>query len=144
MSAFKSGIMAGFCAVLFAIAPLRAQSTLGTITGLVTDSSGAIIPNAVVAAVNTATGVRAQTIASSTGNYVIPNLQIGNYDLTISVTGFKTFLRSGIGIRSNDNIRIDATLEVGAASERVEISAAPPPLKTESTEVSTPMENKLV
>jgi hypothetical protein len=144
MTALKSGIVVGFCAVLFAVPVLRAQSTLGTITGLVTDSSGAVVPNAVVAAVNTATGVRAQTVGSSTGNYVIPNLQIGTYDLTVSVTGFKTFQRSGIGIRSNDNIRVDATLELGAATERIEISAEAPPLRTESTEVSTTMENKLV
>lgn len=137
--------IAGFCAVLLCTAQLlQAQSTLGTITGLVTDSSGAVVPSAVVVALNTGTGVRAQTVGSSTGNYVIPNLQVGVYDVTISVTGFKTFVRPGVSLRSNDTIRVDAALEIGAASERVEISAATPPLKTESTEVSSTMEGKLV
>src|SRR5256885_1795958 len=96
-----SPIVAGFCAAIVAITPLQAQSTFATITGLVTDSSGAVVPNAVVAAVNTATGVRAQTVGSSTGNYVIPNLQVGTYDVTVSVTGFKTFQRSGVRDRKS-------------------------------------------
>ncbi len=123
---------------------LSAQSTLGTITGLVTDSTGAVIPSAVVAATNTATGVRVQTVSSSTGNYVIPSLQVGPYEVSVAVSGFKTFSRSGINLSSNDNIRVDVVLEVGQTSDRVVVTAEAPPLKTESTEVSTTMENKLV
>ena len=134
-------------AVLLALAAghtLPAQSTLGTITGLVTDSSGAVIPNVVVVATNTATGVRAQTVSSSTGNYVIPSLQVGPYEVSVAVSGFKTFTRSGVNLSSNDNLRIDVALEVGQTSEQVSVTAEAPPLKTESTEVSTTMENKLV
>ena len=123
---------------------LSAQSTLGTITGLVTDSTGAVIPSAVVVATNTATGVRVQTVSSGTGNYVIPSLQVGPYEVTVAVSGFKTFSRSGINLSSNDNIRVDVVLEVGQTSDRVVVTAEAPPLKTESTEVSTTMENKLV
>jgi len=121
-----------------------AQNTLGTITGLVTDNSGAVIPTAVVVATNTATGVRAQTVSSGSGNYVIPNLQVGPYEVTVSVTGFKSFSRSNINLSSDDNLRVDVVLEVGAASERVVVTAEAAPLKTESTEVSTTMERKLV
>src|SRR5215217_7242657 len=130
--------------LVFSSGALLAQSTLGTITGLVTDSTGAIIPNAVVVATNTATGVRAQTVSSGTGNYVIPSLQVGPYEVSVSVSGFKAFTRSGIKLNSNDNLRVDITLEVGQTSERVVVTAEAPPLKTESTEVSTTMENKLV
>src|SRR5919204_96308 len=77
------------------------QSTMGTITGLVTDSTGAVIPDAVAVATNTATGVRAQTVTSNTGNYVVPSLQVGTYELSVSVTGFKTWTRSGIRLSSN-------------------------------------------
>ena len=117
---------------------------MGTITGLVTDSSGAVIPNAVVVATNTATGGKAQTLTSSTGNYVIPGLQVGSYDVSVAVSGFKTWSRSGVGVSSNGNLRVDVALEVGQTSERVTINAEAPPLKTESTEVSSVMENKLV
>jgi hypothetical protein len=129
-----------------ALTPLfvSAQSTLGTITGLVTDKSGSVIPNAVVVATNTGTGVRSQTVSSGTGNYVIPNLQVGRYEISVSVTGFKSFTRSNINLSSDDNIRIDVALEVGATSERVEVTAEAPPMKTESSEVSTTMERKLV
>jgi hypothetical protein len=64
-------------ALFLTLAPLRAQSTLGTITGLVTDSTGAVIPNAVVVATNTLTGVKAQTVTSNTGNHVIPTSRSG-------------------------------------------------------------------
>jgi hypothetical protein len=123
---------------------LYAQNTLGTITGLVADTSGAVIPNVVVSARNTATGGRAQTTTSGTGNYVIPSLQVGPYEISVSSPGFKTYTRSGINLTSNDNVRADITLEVGQATEQVSVTAEAPPLKTESTEVSTTMENKLV
>ncbi len=108
------------------------------------DKSGSVIPSAVVVATNTATGVRAQTVTSGTGNYVIPNLQVGRYDISVAVTGFKSFDRSGINLSSDDNIRVDVVLEVGATTERVVVTAEAPPLKTESSEVSTTMERKLV
>lgn len=143
MKISRGGAIAALSLVL-STGALLAQSTLGTITGVVTDSSGAIVPNAVVAATNTATGVRVQTVSSSTGNYVIPSLQVGPYEVSVAVSGFKSFARSGINLSSNDNIRVDVVLEVGQTSERVVVTAEAPPLKTESTEVSTTMENKLV
>src|SRR5258706_14229062 len=97
-------------ALILVIGSLQAQSTLGTITGLITDSSGAVIPNAVVVATNTATGAKAQTISSSTGNYVVPNLPVGPYEVGVAISGFKAWARSGINVSSNDNLRIDVTL----------------------------------
>lgn len=117
---------------------------MGTITGLVTDASGAVVPAATVVATNVATGVKAQTTTSSTGNYVIPNLQVGRYELSVSVAGFKSWSRSGIVLSSNDNVRIDVALEVGQVSERIQVTAEPPALRTESTEVTTTMERTLV
>ncbi len=143
MSIRLKALLSILCLVLFT-GSLYAQSTFGTITGLVADSTGAVIPNAVVVATNTQTGAKAQTLSSSTGNYVIPSLQIGSYELTVSLSGFKTYTRSGINLSSNANVRADVALEVGQASERVQVTAEAPPLKTESTEVSTTMENKLV
>jgi hypothetical protein len=64
--------------------------------------------------------------------------------LGVAISGFKGITRSGISVSSNDNLRIDVTLEVGQTSERINVSAEAPPLKTESTEVSSVMENKLV
>ena len=90
-----------------------AQTTMGTITGLVTDSSQAVIPGATVVAKNVATGAEARTVTSSTGNYVIPNLPVGSYELSVSQAGFKTWTRTNIALSSGDNLRVDAILEVG-------------------------------
>ena len=122
-SAFTIALFAGYA---------QAQSTLGTITGLITDSSGAVIPSAVVVATNTATGAKAQTISSSTGNYVVPNLPVGPYEVSVAISGFKAWTRSGINVSSNDNLRIDVTLEVGSASESVTVSAEASLLKTDA------------
>src|ERR1700694_5421951 len=126
-SAFVIALFAGYA---------QAQSTLGTITGLITDSSGAVIPNAVVVVTNTATGAKAQTISSSTGNYVVPNLPVGPYEVGVAISGFKAWARSGINLSSNDNLRIDVALEVGQTTERVNVSAEAPPLKTQATDIS--------
>jgi len=131
---------------LLAAAPawLAAQAVTGSITGLVTDSSGAVVPGVTVVAENLTTGVKFQTATSSTGNYVLVNLPVGQYRVTVSTAGFKTWSRSGIAVSSNDSIRIDVSLEVGEVSERVQVSAEAPPLRTESTEVSSTMERTLV
>lgn len=123
---------------------LFAQASLGTITGLVTDTSGSVVPGAKVTARHTGTGVQTETLTSTTGNYAIPNLRIGRYEVLVSVTGFKSWSRTGIGLSSDDTLRVDAVLEVGQLSERVTVTAEAPALKTESTEVSSTMEQKLV
>jgi hypothetical protein len=121
-----------------------AQTTMGTITGVVTDASHAVVAGATVAARNTATGGQARTTTSSTGNYVLPSLQVGTYEVTVSQAGFNTWTRSNISLSSAENVRVDVTLTVGQVNQTVEITAAEPPLKTESTEVSSTMEQKLV
>ena len=122
-----------------------AQSTsMGTITGLVTDSSQAVIPGATVVARNTATGGESRTVSSSSGNYVLQNLPIGPYEVTVSQAGFKSWNRTNIALSGGQTIRADAALEVGLVSERIQVTAEAPALKSESTEVSTTMEKNLV
>ncbi len=121
-----------------------AQVTQGVITGLVSDSTGAVVAGAKVVARNVATGMQAETVSSSTGNYVIPNLQVGTYEVSVLNAGFKSWVRGGIVLFGGDNIRVDVSLEVGQVNERVTVTGAPPVLKTETTEVSSTMERKLV
>ena len=120
------------------------QVTQGVITGLVSDSTGAVVPGVKVVARNVATGVQAETLSSTTGNYVIPNLQIGTYELIVSHAGFKSWERSGIRLSGGENIRLDVTMEIGQISEKVTVEGQAPALKTETTEVSATMERKLV
>jgi hypothetical protein len=121
-----------------------AQSITGSLTGLVSDATGSAVPSVTVRARNTATGVVAETRTSGTGNYVIPNLAPGTYQLEATSTGFKTWIRPGIAVFAGDDLRLDVKLEVGAQQEHVEVTAAAPVLKTESAEVSETMERKLV
>src|SRR5436305_800567 len=138
--AYRKGLLLAIACT----ANLNAQTNMGTITGLVTARSTVVLPGVAVTARNTATGAEASTVTSSTGNYLIPNLPVGPYQITVSHSGFKSWSRTGISLSTGENLRVDATLDVGQVNERVEVTAEAPQLKTESTEVSTTMEQKLV
>jgi hypothetical protein len=128
-------VAASVCLCLFAaIAP--AQTNLGTITGTITDPAGAVVPNAPVEAKNNATGAVYPAASSATGNYTISQLPLGTYELSVTVAGFKKYVRTGITVEAYGIYRIDPVLEVGAATESVVVAAEAPMLKTESTEVS--------
>src|SRR5262252_89579 len=114
-----------------------AQSDRGTITGTISDPAGAVIAAASIEAHNVATGAIYSAASSATGNYTIAQLPAGNYELVVSVPGFKRYVRAGLQVEVAGTLRIDPTLEVGAASESVTVEAAAPLLKTEGGEVST-------
>src|SRR5579871_1948764 len=118
------------CAALFA------QTDRGTITGTISDPAGAVIAAAVVEAKNDATGAVFQAASTNTGNYTLSQLPAGDYQITIVVPGFKKFIRENVVVSVAGTLRIDATLEVGSATESVTVTEAAPLLKTESGELS--------
>lgn len=122
----------------------RLQTTMGTITGLVTDSSQAVMPGVVVVARNLETGGETKTTTSATGNYSLPGLRVGRYEINVAQPGFKAWTRADLVLSSADSVRVDVVLQVGQTSERVEVTGEAAALRTESTEVSTTMEQKLV
>jgi hypothetical protein len=126
---------AGICLCAFA-AVMLAQSDRGTITGTISDPAGAVIAAAAIEARNVATAAVYQAASSATGNYTIPQLPAGAYELSVTVPGFKKYVRAGLQVEVAGTLRIDATLEVGAASESVTVQAEAPLLKTEGGEVS--------
>ncbi|HEV3333687.1 MAG TPA: TonB-dependent receptor [Bryobacteraceae bacterium] len=113
-----------------------AQSDRGTITGTVSDPAGAVIANAAVEAKNIATGAVYNAASSATGNYTVAQLPAGNYELTVTVPGFKKYVRGGLTVEVAGTARIDALMEVGSNTESVTVEAAAPLLKTEGGEVS--------
>ena len=121
---------------------LSAQTDRGTITGTIIDPAGAVVANAAIQARNTETGSVYQVASSATGNYTIPNLPTGMYELTVTVAGFKKFIRPGLIIQAAVPIRVDATLEVGSATESVTVNEAAPLLQTESGELSNTVATK--
>src|SRR5215475_7384651 len=112
-----------------------AQSNQGTITGTISDPSGAVIAAAQIEVKNHDTGIVYQGGTSSTGNYVIP-VPAGVYDLTVNVTGFKKYVQQNIQVVVATDTRKDVTLQVGQASDVVTVADTAPLLKTESGEMS--------
>jgi hypothetical protein len=113
-----------------------AQSDRGTITGTVADPAGAVVANAMIEGRNLQTGATSQAATTSTGNYTIPELPAGQYELSVAVPGFKKYVRQGLTVEVAQTLRIDVMLEVGAASESVTVQADAPLLRTESGDIS--------
>ena len=123
-------------AVLFCAALAFAQSDRGTITGTVTDPTGAVLANAALEAKNANTGATFRAASTTTGNYNLAQLPTGTYSLTATEPGFKTFVRQNIELPVAQTVRIDVAMEVGSATESVTVSDTAPLLQTESGELS--------
>ena len=108
-----------------------AQSDRGTITGTVSDLSGAVVPHASVVAVNSDNGTESPVSTTDTGNYTIASLRPGTYNVTAEAAGFKKTTRSGILVAVATVVRIDITLEVGATTESLTVTEEAPLLQTE-------------
>src|SRR5437870_9087311 len=123
------------CVFVFSLTAFG-QTDRGTITGTVSDATGAVIPGAAIEAKNVATGAVYQAGSSETGNYTLAQLPAGTYELSATLPGFRRYVRAGVIVSVATVLRIDVTLEVGATGESVTVEAASPLLKTESGEVS--------
>jgi hypothetical protein len=114
-----------------------AQSPTGTVSGIVTDPTGATIADAEVVVVNDATRVQISAKTNDEGIYVVPNLPPGDYRVQVSKVGFKTIIKPDITINVQDALAINFALPLGAASEVVTIQGGAPLVNTESAAVST-------
>ncbi|HWB85414.1 MAG TPA: TonB-dependent receptor [Bryobacteraceae bacterium] len=124
------------CALLL-VAAAFAQNDRGTITGTVQDQALARVPNAAVVVTNTATGTEFRTVTTDTGNYTVPSLPAGVYEVSVQATGFKKATHEDVEVQVAQTDRIDFTLQVGSATETISVTAEAPLLKTESGEQST-------
>ena len=129
---------------LMLLATALAQSDRGTITGTVTDQAGAVVPAATVSITNTDTGIATTVATTDTGNYTIPSLAAGPYQVTVTKEGFKRYVQSGVAVQVAQTERVDITLQVGSASESITVTAEAPLLKTEDAEVSHAMSGEMV
>jgi hypothetical protein len=113
-------------------APLFGQTGGATLTGTITDPTGAVIANAPIIATHVETGTAIQAASSETGNYTIPNLRVGGYVIVVEQPGFKAFRREGITLASTQIQRLDVALQVGASTESVTVTAESTLLRTDS------------
>src|ERR1051326_2922832 len=114
--------------VLLAAVSLSAQTFRGTILGTVTDPSGAVASGAKVMVKNTGTGLERATETSGDGSYSLPELPIGTYNVTITQSGFQTFVATGVTVDVATERRVDASLKTGEITTKVEVSADQLPL----------------
>jgi hypothetical protein len=120
------------------------QSGLGTISGRVADSSGAVLVDAPVVAVNTETQVVTKTVTNQTGIYQLLRLRPGPYTLTVEVSGFKKLERGGITVQVGDRLTIDLTLAVGQTTEVISVTAEAPLLRPEDAQTGEVINNRMI
>jgi len=115
------------------VAPVAAQSVQGAISGTVTDTTGASVPDAMVKAVNSATNLEVDQHTDSSGTYVIQPIPPGSYKLTFTKEGFETETHTNILVNANRTATVDASLKVGSVSTAVEVTATPLMNQTDAT-----------
>lgn len=123
-------------AITFAAGALFAQATQGTIFGTVTDSTGAVVPGATVTITSVEQGVKRTTTTNAAGQYVVTDLQIGSYVVSVEATGFKKAVNPPVTITVKERAQVDTKLQVGTTTQTVQVTATSPLVHTGSAEVS--------
>src|SRR5262249_22070530 len=124
--------------------PATAQVTGATLSGIVTDSSGAVIPGVTISIKNKATGAVRTVMADEAGLYSAPNLQAGGYDVTASQPGFSTVLQSNITLTVGAQQVLNITMKVGESAQLVEVTEAAPMVQVTSSLISGVVESTTV
>jgi carboxypeptidase family protein len=124
----------------------RAQNAIstGSISGQVTDTSGAAVAGAKVTATSEAAGVKLIATTNGTGFYSFPSLAVGSYDLNVSQTGFKTTIINSVLVQVGQNVAANAALQVGEIAQSVTVTADVPLLRTTESTVSTVVDQNLI
>lgn len=130
--------------VLLAASPLTAQQGRGSISGTVTDSTGALVPGVAVTITNVGTQAAFSARTNEAGLYAAPSLAVGQYVVAAEKSGFKTAVAAGIVLQVDQAARVDLQLEVGEVTERVEVQAATPLVDTRSATVGKVVENRRI
>jgi hypothetical protein len=119
-------------------------ATTSSLSGSVSDSSGAVIPGADIAAKNNATSGESRAVSDATGSFTIPALPPGVYTVTISLMGFKTMVMPDVQLTAAQPARVKAVLEVGQLQETVTVTGATEIVQAESSAVATTLTTKQI
>jgi hypothetical protein len=115
------------------VGPAFSQLDSGVLSGRITDSSGAVIPNAQITVANTETNFESTTVTNTDGLFRMPSLRPGPYRIQIKAAGFKLYNRTGLDLKVGDNLSLDVAMEVGGISETVSVTGEAPQLQTETS-----------
>jgi hypothetical protein len=132
------------CLALALVPAMHGQSITATITGTVTDSSGAVIPNAAISIINTETNVRTEARTDAGGNYTVPLLPRGQYSLEVTAQGFRKTVREHITLQVQQTARIDVEMTVGQVADTVLVTADAVRLETENATLAKIVDNRSI
>ena len=142
MKRVARGLFASVLLLLASAAIARAQAgSTAQISGVIRDTSGAVLPGAEVTVTQTDTGLKRSTVSSPSGAYTLPNLPVGPYKLDVNLPGFKTYSQTGIVLQVDANPVINVELSLGAVEETVSVQAAAPLVETRNTGLGEVIEN---
>jgi hypothetical protein len=139
---FYSALVLGL-ALVFSM-PAAAQRITGTLRGQILDPSGAAVPDAQVTATNQETGVSVKITTTSAGTYSFPSLIPGVYKVSVEAKGFKNFLKTDINVAANQDNVADARMDMGVATEVVEVSGGSVAIQTASSELNNTFDSRAV
>ncbi|HTP85680.1 MAG TPA: TonB-dependent receptor [Bryobacteraceae bacterium] len=131
-------------AALVLAIPLGAQDVTASITGVVTDSTGAVIAGAAVTARDMDRGTVFSTVSDTVGAYNLARLPVGRYEVKVSNAGFQSAVQPNVVLVINQVARLDFQLKIGNVSETVEVTSAAPILQTETTTLGTVMQSNAI
>jgi hypothetical protein len=132
------------CVLVLAMSATLYGQALSGVTGVVTDASGAVVPNAKVTITNTATQVASHSITSSSGTYTVTDLIPGTYTVQVELAGFQTSVHNGVLVEVGRNSSVDVSLQTGNVQQSVEVVENAITLNTTQPEVGTTIENAVV
>src|ERR1035437_6374659 len=124
------------------VIPGNGQSTYGTILGTLTDATGAVVGNTNIQLINQATNVKTETQSNGSGYYQFVDVPAGTYRLVVQKNGFKQLSRSDILLQTEARIEVDLALQVGAATETVEVTAASPLIEADNVSLGTVVDER--
>ena len=130
-------MLIGLLSALISVPAFAQGTSTSSLAGVVVDSSGGALPGATITVKSNDTGATFTTVSSGTGDFNIPAMPIGGYTVTISLQSFKTVILTDVILNVGVPTTVRATLEVGAVSETVEVTAAGQMVKTQTTTISS-------
>src|SRR5262249_45651336 len=133
-----------FWSILCDVMPSRAQISSSALNGVVTDSTGSVVPKATVTVTSISTGFTRTALTGDTGAYSISDLPPGLYDVSAEAAGFKKAVIKGIRLYVGQTATADIRLEVGQLTESVTVTSTVPLLQDTSSQVGTVIEGKLL
>ena len=137
----RSGLMLGLAA-LISVA-LHAQNSTAKVTGTITDSTGAVIPGAVVTLANEQTGVKLEGKSNDSGIYLVSFLNPGTYNFSVEAPNFRRYLRT-LTLVTGQVLALDLRLEIGQTTESVTVDAATPLLQSATSSINNLIENAFI